>query len=98
MWSRLQDRWGDHIRGYMDKWGTLPKRVTSPTWGPPPPCKHALSDRVPEGFHSHNLQMSHFEFQEFSFSKGGQVQYLSCENELYLDENKKIFLCQWLCT
>ena len=35
--------------------------------------------------------MSHFEFQEFSFSKGGKVQYLSCENELYLDENKKIF-------
>ena len=22
---------------------TPPKRVTSPTWGPPPPCKQALS-------------------------------------------------------
>ena len=22
---------------------TSPKRVTSPTWGPPPPCKQALS-------------------------------------------------------
>ena len=28
---RLHDRWGD------------PARVTSPTWGPPPPCKQALT-------------------------------------------------------
>ena len=27
----------------MDKRATPPKRVTSPTWGPPPPCKQALS-------------------------------------------------------
>ena len=26
----------------MDKQVTPPKRVTSPTWGPPPPCKQAL--------------------------------------------------------
>ena len=26
----------------MDRWVTPPKRVTSPTWGPPPPCKQAL--------------------------------------------------------
>ena len=26
-------------RDYMDKRVTPPKRVTSPTWGPPPPCK-----------------------------------------------------------
>ena len=26
----------------MDKRATPPKRVTSPTWGPPPPCKQAL--------------------------------------------------------
>ena len=31
------------IRDYMDKRVTPPKRVTSPTWGPPPPCKQALS-------------------------------------------------------
>ena len=31
IWSCLHDRWGD------------PPRVTSPTWGPPPPCKQALS-------------------------------------------------------
>ena len=29
----------------MDWWVTPPKRVTSPTWGPPPPCKQALSWR-----------------------------------------------------
>ena len=35
---------GDQIkmRGYMDRWVTPLKRVTSPTWGPPPPCKQAL--------------------------------------------------------
>ena len=27
----------------MDKRVTPPKRVTSPIWGPPPPCKQALS-------------------------------------------------------
>ena len=34
----------DHIkmRDYIDRWVTPPKRVTSRTWGPPPPYKHAL--------------------------------------------------------
>ena len=34
----------DHIkmRECMDRRVTPPKRVTSPTWGPPPPCKQAL--------------------------------------------------------
>ena len=34
----------DHIkmRDYMVRWVTPPKRVTSPIWGPPPPCKQAL--------------------------------------------------------
>ena len=31
IWSRLHDSWGD-----------LP-HVTSPIWGPPPPCKQALT-------------------------------------------------------
>ena len=37
----------DHIkvRDYMDRWVTPPKRVTSPMWGPPPPCKQALSSQ-----------------------------------------------------
>ena len=30
------------IKYYMDRWITPPKRVISPTWGPPPPCKQAL--------------------------------------------------------
>ena len=29
----------------MDRRVTPPMRVTSPTWGPPPPCKQALSLR-----------------------------------------------------
>ena len=28
---------------YMDRRVTSPKRVTLPTWGPPPPCKQALN-------------------------------------------------------
>ena len=31
------------MRDYMDRRVTPPKRVTSPTWGPPPPSKQALS-------------------------------------------------------
>ena len=26
----------------MDRWVTAPKRVTSPAWGPQPPCKQDL--------------------------------------------------------
>ena len=37
-WSR----WGDDMRDYMDRQVTPPKRVTSPIWGPPPPCEQAL--------------------------------------------------------
>ena len=40
-----------HMRGYMDRRGTQPKRVTLPTWGPPPPCKQALNPyRVSRSF------------------------------------------------
>ena len=30
------------MRDYMERRVTPPRRVTSPTWGPPPPCKQAL--------------------------------------------------------
>ena len=30
------------MRDYVDRRVTPPKRVTSPTWGPTPPCKQAL--------------------------------------------------------
>ena len=30
----------------MDRRVTPPRQVTSPTWGPPPPCKHALKHTV----------------------------------------------------
>ena len=31
------------MRDYMVRWITPPKRVTSRTWGPTPPCKQALN-------------------------------------------------------
>ena len=33
------------MRDYMDRRVTPSKRVTSPTWGPPPSCKQALSQK-----------------------------------------------------
>ena len=53
----LQPLWGDltgvaghpnyhvkvvKLKYYVDGRVTSPKRVTSPTWGPPPPCTRAL--------------------------------------------------------
>ena len=32
----------------MDRLVTPPKRVTSPTWGPPSPCKQALRNTIRE--------------------------------------------------
>ena len=31
------------MRDYIDRRVTPPKRVTSPAWGPPPPCNPALT-------------------------------------------------------
>ena len=31
------------MKDYIKRWVTRPKRFTSPTWGPPPPCKQALN-------------------------------------------------------
>ena len=38
--KRGQIKMGD----YMDRRIIPPKWVTSPTWGPPPPCKQALKE------------------------------------------------------
>ena len=35
----------------MDRRVTSPKGVTSPTWGPPPPCKQALKRKKKSGAH-----------------------------------------------
>ena len=42
------------MKGYMDRRITPPKRVSSPTWGSPPPCKQALSHQplFSSNFHS----------------------------------------------
>ena len=34
------------MRDYVDRPVTPLKRVTSPTWGPPPPCKKALKSQI----------------------------------------------------
>ena len=47
------------MRDYMDKRVTPPKRVTSPTWGPPPPCKQVLI-RKSATLHVHLIVLSTF--------------------------------------
>jgi len=47
------------MRDYMDR------RVTSPTWGPPPPCKQSLSQRVLVR-RVHPLPPAHFDPFRFS--------------------------------
>ena len=39
------------MRDYMDRRITPPKRVTSPTWGPPALCKQALSATWKNSYH-----------------------------------------------
>ena len=39
--SRKRDQ--DRTRDYKKRQITPAQRVTSPTWGPPPPCEHDLS-------------------------------------------------------
>ena len=65
IWSRLHDRWGD------------PPYFTSPTWGPPPPCKQALNEHrrpvdksniFPEHFLSHSDHF-HTDIQLISLEK-----------------------------
>ena len=36
------------MREYLDRRVTPPKRVTSPTWGPLPPCKQTLTIVIPK--------------------------------------------------
>ena len=43
------------MRDCMDRRLTPTKRVTSPTWGPPPPCKQALCPVTPTHFLNHSL-------------------------------------------
>ena len=43
------------MRDYMDRRVTPPKRVTSPTWGPPPPCKQTAEDAEVSHKSSHTV-------------------------------------------
>ena len=47
---------------------------------------------------SHDTQHAISVFQKLSLSKRDKVQELCCGNEFNLNENKKSFSCQWLCT
>ena len=51
------------MRDYMDRRYTPPKRVTSPTWGPPPPYRQALTLTV-DAIISSNTKLRLFEIHE----------------------------------
>ena len=71
------------MRDYMDRRVTPPKRVTSPTWGPPPPCKQALRKRVRAVSNFITLAPFHTSFLMLGNSSGvdSKELYLSSEKE-----------------
>ena len=64
----------------MDRRVIPPKRVTSPTWGPPPPCKQALSYTFLGGKINVVRDLVHFFFYCCSFSSciGGRYHFSFC--------------------
>ena len=51
------------MRDYMERRVTPPRRVTSPTWGPPRPCKQALNGTNVEGILSFHVTSSFFKIK-----------------------------------
>ena len=47
------------MRDYVNRRATPPKRVTSPTWSPPPPCKQALSKSKATGLDKISARLIH---------------------------------------
>ena len=81
------------MRDFMDWQVAAPKQVTSPTRGPPLPCKHTLSDGVHKVWSVFTHVTCSYAYRPFtssrnSLSKRGQVQYLSCENDFCLHKNE----------
>ena len=76
------------MRDYMDGRVTPRKRVTSPTWGPPPPCKQAL-----------NLSQNFFDLDTY-FSKRRVLRVskrdLERENSTSVDRDWIFFLVKVL--
>ena len=74
----------DHIkmRDYMDRRATPPKRVTSPTWGPLPPCKQALN------YVSCNVKVDSLTF--ISFQENYQAAEMYFHSYHVIPLNKKI--------
>ena len=79
------------MRDYMDRRVTPPKRVTSPTWGPSPPCKHALR------LHLYGEKLYRAEWSPFhsSYPGGANFLYISLQNlASRLHEKQKLGLAR----
>ena len=90
------------MRDYMDWQVAAPKRVTSPSWGPPLPCKETLSDGVHKVWSVFTHVTCSHANRPFPSSKNPLFQNeVNCKmsgNEFYLHENIKSFSYQWLFT
>ena len=82
LWSKRDEI---KMRDYMDRRVIPPKRVTSLTWGPPPPCKQALRCGLARGArimgkrqkHNHKERLNVISFP-FSSMQPRSQGYLSC--------------------
>ena len=72
----------------MDRRVTPPKQVTSPTWGPPPPCKQALRAFWILGFWETNFTKDLEVRRDLSETGPALRQPSSCEHALKKRENE----------
>ena len=67
------------MRDYMDRRDIPPKRVTSLTWCPPPPCKQALRSRLPRSARIMGKRQKHNHKERLNVIMQPRSQgYLSC--------------------
>ncbi len=82
------------MRVYMDRRVTPPSRVTSPTRGPPPPCKQALNEM--DGFFNlpwlsdGTLQLGDSEIMERNFTS---LRRLKIPSKIGLDPDPAFLCC-----
>ena len=74
----------------MDRRATPPKPVTSSTWGPPPPCKQALSLRSRRD-HSRNVRRMRMRHIFFFFCGWAARVAASRRQNLHARKNKRLF-------
>ena len=84
------------MRDHMDRQVTTPKQVTSPTWGPRPPCKQALNSVKWQSMATGLFiaaAVSEPEANEWGSSLIGKKLHYRCIQSLFLAKCKELWLC-----